>query len=216
MTIATTSTMPMASPPPRAGGRSMAARRITPMTAALRRILVAHGVAQRTGIPVTEVLARGYGVRDGPPVPARRAQGRRSRCRRRHPRRHTAGPPRERGDQPERHCGRRGAGRAARRALPVAGEGHLRRRLRGQYPGRWALLFPAGLLPRAGRSRVRDGRTPLRAAITPGWSVTTRRAPSSSTASPGVIGPRTSSARRARGSGGRCGPTRRGCTSCAT
>ena len=37
----------------------MAARGVTPMTAALRRTLAAHGVAQRTGIPVEEVLAGG-------------------------------------------------------------------------------------------------------------------------------------------------------------
>lgn len=37
----------------------MAARGITPVTAALRRTLAAHGVAQRTGIPVEEVLAGG-------------------------------------------------------------------------------------------------------------------------------------------------------------
>ena len=37
----------------------MAARGITPVTAALRSTLAAHGVAQRTGIPVEEVLAGG-------------------------------------------------------------------------------------------------------------------------------------------------------------
>ena len=37
----------------------MAARGVTPMTAALRRTLAAHGVARRTGIPVEEVLAAG-------------------------------------------------------------------------------------------------------------------------------------------------------------
>jgi len=35
----------------------MAARGVTPMTAALRRTLAAHGVAQRTGAPVEDVLA---------------------------------------------------------------------------------------------------------------------------------------------------------------
>ena len=35
----------------------MAGRGVTPMTAALRRTLAAHGVAERTGIPVEEVLA---------------------------------------------------------------------------------------------------------------------------------------------------------------
>ena len=40
----------------------MAARDVTPMTAALRRTLAAHSVAQRTGIPVEEVLAGGTAV----------------------------------------------------------------------------------------------------------------------------------------------------------
>ena len=37
----------------------MAARGVTPLTAALRRTLAAHGVARRTGVPVEEVLGNG-------------------------------------------------------------------------------------------------------------------------------------------------------------
>ena len=37
----------------------MAGRGVTPMTAALRRTLAAHGVARRTGVPVEDVLAGG-------------------------------------------------------------------------------------------------------------------------------------------------------------
>jgi monoamine oxidase len=48
----------------------MAARGVTPMTAALRGTLAAHGVARRTGIPVEEVL--GVGTASATAGPTRR------------------------------------------------------------------------------------------------------------------------------------------------
>ena len=134
-------------------------RGTTPLTTRIGRILRAHGEAERTGVPVADVIGRAQDEAARRTLPTRRAAYRRRRRRRRRPRDGRVPRARRRHREaghgtPDRHRRRRPRG-AAGRALAAPREGPARDRVRGQPAGGRPVPQPARVLRRRHRRRAR-------------------------------------------------------------